>query len=340
MAAGDSFFDAAVEPTPPPVAPPKPQASKPIAKARTIEPKAPPAPPPPPPTPTPTPAVVDEDEDEEQHEDDEDEEDDARLRSRARRRARKSRTRPIEESPIAPVKVEAPRPVAKPVPPAPVAAPAAPVAPPPVTRAPEKAKEPEVVKVVPAKGLGFRLPTTDMLEPPSPGDKFAIDEEKLRDERRAPREDARATTASPARSRRSSRARPSRRTRSRRPRARRSARSRRSPTTSRSALAQQGAHHRADPGQEPHRLRAPEREAHAREPARARRGSPLPEARRRRCPVVLGRDIVGEPVYADLASHAARDRRRRDRRRQERRAQRDADVACSSGARPTSCACS
>ena len=89
---------------------------------------------------------------------------------------------------------------------------------------------------------------------------------------------------------------------------------------------EEGAHRRADPGQEPDRLRAPEREARPGEPARSRRGSrfqtldvPLP--------VVLGRDIVGTPVYADLALDAARDRRRRDRRRQERRAQRHAHVA-------------
>jgi S-DNA-T family DNA segregation ATPase FtsK/SpoIIIE len=47
----------------------------------------------------------------------------------------------------------------------------------------EKAEPPakEVVKVVPAVGKGFRLPTTDMLEPPSAGDRFTINEEQLKE---------------------------------------------------------------------------------------------------------------------------------------------------------------
>ncbi|MDI3291985.1 DNA translocase FtsK 4TM domain-containing protein [Polyangium sp. 15x6] len=177
MAAGDAFFDAAVTPTPP-AAPPKAQAPKPTTtKPRAIEPKAKPLPPPPPPTPTPEPAVVNEVDDEEDETDDEDERD-------FEREAQVGEDEPeeaIDESPIAPVKVEPPKPIAKPVTPAPAPAPAAPVAPRAIAPAPEKPSAPEVVKVVPAVGKGFRLPTTDMLEPPSPGDKFAIDEEQLRD---------------------------------------------------------------------------------------------------------------------------------------------------------------
>ncbi|MDI1484773.1 DNA translocase FtsK 4TM domain-containing protein [Polyangium sp. y55x31] len=182
MAAGEAFFDAAT-PTPP-AAPPKERAPKATTKpSRSIEPKAKPAPAlPPPPTPTPEPAVVNEvdDEDEEDEAYDEDERD-------LEREAQVNEDEPeeaIDESPIAPVKVEPPKPIAKPVTPAPAvapAAPAAPVAPQAITRAPEKPSAPEVVKVVPAVGKGFRLPTTDMLEPPSPGDKFAIDEEQLRE---------------------------------------------------------------------------------------------------------------------------------------------------------------
>ncbi len=57
-----------------------------------------------------------------------------------------------------------------------------------------------------------------------------------------------------------------------------------------------------DPGQEPHRLRAPQRPTGSSGLARPRRGPALPDARRTRCPIVLGRDILGNPVYADLAS--------------------------------------
>ncbi|TKD09974.1 FtsK/SpoIIIE family DNA translocase [Polyangium fumosum] len=183
MAAGDSFFEAAATPTPP-VAPPKPQAPKAITKARPIEPpKTPAARPPPPPTPTPAPAVVNEEiDDEEDEADDEDERD---FEHDLEHEAPASEDEPdeaIDESPIVPVKVEAPKSIAKPVTPPSAVAPAAPLAAPQaIPRAPEKPSAPEVVKVVPAVGRGFRLPTTDMLEPPSPGDRFAIDEEQLRD---------------------------------------------------------------------------------------------------------------------------------------------------------------
>ena len=182
MAAGDSFFEAAATPTPP-AAPPKPQAPKAITKSRPIEPPPPPAaPPPPPPTPTPEPAVVNEEVDDE--EDEADDEDEREFEREFEHEAPVSEDEPdeaIDESPIAPVKVEAPKPIAKPVTPPIAVAPAAPPAPQAIPRAPEKPSAPEVVKVVPAVGRGFRLPTTDMLEPPSPGDRFAIDEEQLRD---------------------------------------------------------------------------------------------------------------------------------------------------------------
>ncbi len=88
----------------------------------------------------------------------------------------------IDESPIelpkARAVVEAPKRVAPAAtnvvaPPAP-----APVA---IPRAPEKPRETEIVKVVPAVGKGFRLPTTDMLEAPSASDHFEIDEDQLRE---------------------------------------------------------------------------------------------------------------------------------------------------------------
>jgi S-DNA-T family DNA segregation ATPase FtsK/SpoIIIE len=44
---------------------------------------------------------------------------------------------------------------------------------------PEKAIKPEIIKVVPAINKGFRLPTPDMLEPP-PGGRFVIDEQQLK----------------------------------------------------------------------------------------------------------------------------------------------------------------
>ena len=44
---------------------------------------------------------------------------------------------------------------------------------------PEKAVKPEIIKVVPAINKGFRLPTPDMLEPP-PGGRFVIDEQQLK----------------------------------------------------------------------------------------------------------------------------------------------------------------
>ena len=68
-------------------------------------------------------------------------------------------------------------------------------------------------------------------------------------------------------------------------------------------LVAQGAHHRADPRQEPHRLRAAR--TTQRMPVNLReldRGPALPEAAKAPLPVVLGRDIVGAPFYADLAS--------------------------------------
>ncbi|MDI1452090.1 DNA translocase FtsK 4TM domain-containing protein [Polyangium sp. 6x1] len=184
MAAGESFFDAAATPTPP-VAPPKAQAPKAITKARTIEPKTPPAPPPPPPTPTPEPAVVDEVDDDEE-ETDETVDEDERYFEREAPVSEDEPEEAIDESPIAPARVEAPKLAAKPVTPPSAVAPAKPIAPvavaAPVAPAPQPAaRAPEVVKVVPAVGKGFRLPTTDMLEPPSPGDRFDIDEDQLRE---------------------------------------------------------------------------------------------------------------------------------------------------------------
>ena len=106
---------------------------------------------------------------------------------------------------------------------------------------------------------------------------------------------------------------------------------------SRARARAQGAHRRAHPGQEPHRLRAPERAAACRSMLRDlvedRRFQaldvPLPVRARARHP--------RQPRLRGPREHAARHRRGRDRRRQERRAQRDARCRSSTGGRPTSC---
>jgi len=82
-------------------------------------------------------------------------------------------------TPMAPARpVEAPKPrLMEPAKVAPVA-----VTRPPEVRISERDERPkEIVKVVPAFGAGFRLPTTDMLEPPSPGERITINEEHLRE---------------------------------------------------------------------------------------------------------------------------------------------------------------
>jgi S-DNA-T family DNA segregation ATPase FtsK/SpoIIIE len=87
------------------------------------------------------------------------------------------------DEPEAPEPSEVPAPVKArmveaPAKPAPVAPPARVME---AAAAPAPEKKPEVVKVVPAIGKGFRLPTTDMLEPAEAGEKFVFDEDQLRD---------------------------------------------------------------------------------------------------------------------------------------------------------------
>ena len=71
---------------------------------------------------------------------------------------------------------------------------------------------------------------------------------------------------------------------------------------SRARARAQGPHRRAHPGQEPHRLRAPQRAARAGRSCAISSRTGASRRSTRRCPCVLGRDILGNPVYADLAS--------------------------------------
>ena len=118
----------------------------------------------------------------------------------------------------------------------------------------------------------------------------------------AAREDARRLRRAAARSRRSIPARPSRRTRSR-PQAG-------TKVSKVAALADDlalGLSRKVRivapiPGKNRIGFELPNEQRVPGHPARARRGPPLPGAERRRCPCVLGRDIVGAPFFADLAS--------------------------------------
>jgi len=189
MAAGDAFVDAVAEPSSDVMfqmdepTSPEPRANVKERAARSIEPRAPRAPrarvaePKAPPTPSPAPPEPVAMEEEEEEENDDLREDDlvspAAMGSIAAAASIDEEEEEEEEaeSPPAPPKVRAlvEEPKREVLPPAPVA------------RAPERPKDAGIVKVVPAVGKGFRLPTTDMLEPPSLADRFAINEEQLRE---------------------------------------------------------------------------------------------------------------------------------------------------------------